>query len=89
MKSIHSDTWHKLRRAEKRLESLSRELETLESQKQGYLHEIVRGGQLFREVKKADQAIKNKGPYKAGYPQNHPYGQRGIAEGVSGEKEET
>lgn len=61
MKSTHSDIWHKLRRAEKRLESLSRELETLESQKQGYLQEIVRGGKLFREVKEADQAIKKKG----------------------------
>ncbi len=61
MKSMHSDIWHKLRRAEKRLESLSRELETLESQKQGYLQEIVRGGRLFREVKEVDQGIKKKG----------------------------
>lgn len=61
MKSSYLDIWYKLRRAEKRLESLSRELETLDSQKQGYLQEIVRGGQLFIEVKEADQAIKKKG----------------------------
>jgi chromosome segregation ATPase len=61
MKSMHSDIWHKLRRAEKRFESLSREFQSLESEKRAYLQEIMKGRQLFREVKEADQAIKKKG----------------------------
>lgn len=60
MKSSRPDILNRLKQAEAWLESLRRELETLESQKQGYLQEIVRGGKLLREVKKADQAIKEK-----------------------------
>lgn len=60
MKSAGSDIWSRVKQAEKRLESLSRQFQRLESQKKGYLQEIMRGGQLFREVKKADQAIKEK-----------------------------
>jgi len=60
MKSTHSDIWDKLKQAETRLDSLSQEFQSLESEKRGYLQEIMRGRQLFREVKKADQAIKKK-----------------------------
>jgi len=61
MKTPRSDIWSRLKQAEKRLESLSRQFQRLESQKKGYLQEIMRGGQLFREMKKADQAMKEKG----------------------------
>ncbi len=54
------DILNKLRRAETRHKSLSQDLERLESEKQGYLYEIMKGAQLFREVKKADQMIKRK-----------------------------
>ena len=60
MKSTGKDILNKLRRAETRLESLSQNFQSLESEKQGYLQEIMRGAQLFREVKKADQVIKEK-----------------------------
>ena len=60
MKSMGADILKNLKRAERRLESLSQKIQRLESEKQGYLQEIMRGGQLFREVKKADQAIKKK-----------------------------
>lgn len=60
MRSSRSDILNRLKQAEAWLESLSRELETLEAQKQGYLQEIVRGGQLLREVKETDQAITEK-----------------------------
>jgi chromosome segregation ATPase len=60
MKSIRSDILKKLKQAEKRLESLSQEFQSLESEKQSYLKEIMRGGQFFREVKKLDQVIKEK-----------------------------
>jgi predicted nucleic acid-binding Zn-ribbon protein len=61
MKSTHPDIWHKLRRAKKRLEFLSREFQSLESEKRGYLQEIMKGGQLSNMVKEAGQAIKEKG----------------------------
>ena len=54
------DILNRLKQAEALHESLSRELESLESQKRGYLQEIMRGGQLFREVKETDQAITEK-----------------------------
>ena len=57
---MRSDILKKLKRAERRLESLSQEFQSLESEKQSYLKEIMRGGQLFREVKKLDQVIKEK-----------------------------
>ena len=57
---MRSDILKKLKRAERRLESLSQEFQSLESEKQSYLKEIMRGGQLFREVKKLDQVIKAK-----------------------------
>lgn len=60
MKSMAKDILNKLRRAETRLKSLSQDLQRLESEKQGYLQEIMRGAQLFREVEKADQMIKRK-----------------------------
>jgi len=60
MKSMDADILKKLKRAERRLESLSQGFQNLESEKQGYLQEIMRGGQLFREVKKAGQVIKKK-----------------------------
>ena len=60
MKSMSEDILKTLKRAERRLESLSQELQRLESEKQGYLQEIMSGGQLFREVEKADQVIKKK-----------------------------
>lgn len=57
---MRSDILKKLKRAERRLESLSQEFQSLESEKQRYLKEIMRGGQLLREVKKLDQVIKAK-----------------------------
>jgi chromosome segregation ATPase len=60
MKSMAKDILNKLRRAETRLKSLSQDLQRLESEKQGYLQEIMRGAQLFREVEKAAQMIKRK-----------------------------
>ena len=60
MKSMDTDILKKLKRAERRLESLTQQFQSVESEKQGYLREIMRGGQLFREVKRADQAIKKK-----------------------------
>jgi soluble P-type ATPase len=51
---------NKLREAEARLESLSKEFQGLESEKQAYLKKIMSGGQLFREVKETDKAIKEK-----------------------------
>lgn len=60
MKSTHSAIWDKLKQAETRFESLSREFQSLESEKREYLQELMRGRQLFREVKKADQAIQEK-----------------------------
>jgi chromosome segregation ATPase len=60
MKTIGTDILKKLKRAERRLESLNQKFQSLESEKQRYLQEIMRGGQLFREVKKADQVIKEK-----------------------------
>lgn len=60
MKSMGADILKKLKGAERRLESLSQRLQSLESKKQGYLQEIMRGGQLFREVKKVDQIMKEK-----------------------------
>jgi len=61
MKSKPSDIWYELKEAETRLESLSREFQILESEKRGYLQEIMKGGQLSKMVKEADQAIKEKG----------------------------
>ena len=55
---MEKDSLKKLKRAERRLESLTQQFQSVESEKQGYLREIMRGGQLFREVKRADQAIK-------------------------------
>lgn len=60
MKFMDTEILKKLKQAERRLESLSREAQSLESEKQGYLKEIMSGGQLFREVEKADQVIKRK-----------------------------
>jgi chromosome segregation ATPase len=54
------DVLDKLRKAERRLEKLSQECERLEAEKQEYLKEIMRGGQLYREVEKADEAVKGK-----------------------------
>jgi chromosome segregation ATPase len=60
MNSLLSDILKELNRAEKRLESLSQDFHNLESGKKGYLQEIMRGEQLFREVKETDQLIKKK-----------------------------
>lgn len=60
MKSSRLDILNRLEKAEARLGSLSRELEALESRKQDYLREIMRGGQHFREVKETDRAITEK-----------------------------
>jgi len=60
MKSIPSDILKKLKKAETRLESLSQELQSLESGKKNYLQEILKGEQLFREVKETDQLLKEK-----------------------------
>jgi chromosome segregation ATPase len=60
MKPTGKDILNKLKRAETRLKSLSQEFQRLESEKQGYLREIMKGKQLFREIKKADQMIKGK-----------------------------
>jgi len=60
MKSSLSDSLKKLRRAEKGLESLSQDLQSLESGKKGYLQGIMRGEQLFREIKETDQLLKDK-----------------------------
>ena len=60
MKSLLSDILKKLKRAEKRLDSLSEEFQSLESGKKGYLQELMKGEQLFREVKETDQLLKKK-----------------------------
>ena len=60
MKSMGKDVLDKLRKAERRLEKLSQEYERLETEKREYLQEIMRGGQLYREVEKADEAMKRK-----------------------------
>jgi chromosome segregation ATPase len=60
MKSMGKDVLDKLRKAERRLEKLSQECERLEAEKQEYLKEIMRGSQLYREVEKADEAMKGK-----------------------------
>jgi chromosome segregation ATPase len=60
MKSVRMEIVNKLREAEARLESLSKEFQGLESEKQAYLKKIMSGGQLFREVKETDKAIKEK-----------------------------
>jgi chromosome segregation ATPase len=60
MKSIPSEILKKLKKAETQLESLSQELQSLESGKKTYLQGLVRGEQLFREVKETDQLLKEK-----------------------------
>jgi hypothetical protein len=60
MKPVHSDILKKLRSAERRLQSLSRESQTLESEKGRCLQEIMRGQHLFREVKETDQLLEKK-----------------------------
>lgn len=60
MKSMGKDVLDKLRKAERRLEKLSQECERLEAEKQEYLQEIMRGSQHYREVEKADEAMKGK-----------------------------
>ena len=60
MKPMGKDILKKLRRAEARLKSLNQELERLESEKQRYLQEMMKGAQLFTEVKRAGQVIKKK-----------------------------
>ena len=59
-KSSQLDVVKKLKRAEMRLRSLTRDLQSLEARKQGYLQDMVRGGKLLREVKEAEQAITRK-----------------------------
>jgi chromosome segregation ATPase len=55
-----SHVLRKLKAAEMRLEALSQEIEELNSEKQDYLREIMKGGQRSAEVKKLDQAIRDK-----------------------------
>jgi hypothetical protein len=50
----------RLREAEARLEFLNREIRSLESEKQGYLKEIMKGGQRFSDVKRIDQALQDR-----------------------------
>jgi chromosome segregation ATPase len=59
-KSSQLDVVKKLKRAETRLRSLTRDLQSLEARKQGYLQDMVRGGKLLREVKEAEQGITRK-----------------------------
>ncbi len=61
MESIPSDILKKLRTAERRLQSLSRETETLESEKKRCLQEMMKGGDFFKEVKEIDRLLKKKG----------------------------
>jgi len=61
MESMLSEALKKLRQAERRLKALNQELQNLETVKQGYLQEIMKGGQRSIEVKKTDQTIKEKG----------------------------
>jgi chromosome segregation ATPase len=60
MKSMPAEILKKLKKAETRLESLSQEFQSLESGKKTYLQAILKGEQLFREVKETDQLLKEK-----------------------------
>ncbi len=55
-----SEILKKLKRAERRLETLHKELQALESEKRVYIQKIMKGEQLTTEVKKADQAMTRK-----------------------------
>ncbi|MBW2122441.1 MAG: hypothetical protein JRH07_11415 [Deltaproteobacteria bacterium] len=61
MESTLSEVLAKLKHAEERLEGLNQDFHTLESEKQVHLREIIKGGQGSPEVKRTDQAIKEKG----------------------------
>jgi len=60
MNSVILDTLGKLRQAEGILASLSQEIRTLESERQGHLQEIVRGRQLLTELNQIDRVINEK-----------------------------
>jgi chromosome segregation ATPase len=60
MRSKGKDVLDKLKKAERRLDTLSQEFQVLEARKQEYLREIMRGGQLYNEVERADLALKKK-----------------------------
>jgi chromosome segregation ATPase len=61
MRSMLSDVLKKLRKEESKLEALTQEFHGLEAQKQGYLQEIMKGGQRSAEMAGADEAIREKG----------------------------
>ena len=50
----------RLKEIETRLDSLGREIRSLESEKQGYLKEVMKGGRLSSEVKRIDQALRDR-----------------------------
>jgi chromosome segregation ATPase len=60
MRSDGKDVLEKLKKAERRLDTLSQEFQVLEARKQEHLREIMRGGQLYNEVERADLALKKK-----------------------------
>ncbi len=55
-----SQVLKKLKRAESRLDTLTKELQDLVSEKQTYLEEIMKGGKRSHEVQRIDQAIQEK-----------------------------
>ena len=60
MRSDGKNVLEKLKKAERRLDTLSQEFQVLEARKQEHLREIMRGGQLYNEVERADLALKKK-----------------------------
>jgi len=55
-----SEVLEKLRQAEARLECLNREIRNLESDKQSYLKEIMKGGRRSLQVKRIDRALRER-----------------------------
>jgi chromosome segregation ATPase len=50
----------RLKEIETRRDSLDREIRSLESEKQDYLKEVMKGGRLSSEVKRIDQALRDR-----------------------------
>jgi chromosome segregation ATPase len=55
-----SEVLRELRQAEARLELLNKKIQNLESMRQGYLEEIMKGGRCSQEVKNTDEALREK-----------------------------
>jgi len=60
MNSMLSEVLKKLKRAESRLDTLTREFQDLVSEKQTYLEEIMKGGKRSQEVQRIDRAIHER-----------------------------